>query len=238
MTGAIILAAGSGQRMKHSMNKQYIDLGGSPILAYSLRTFCECPVIDAVILVIQAEEEGMAEATIAHAGIDRSKIQLVEGGEERQDSVYLALREAPSSWTKVLIHDGARPFLSCELIKQVADAVSEETSIVPGLPVTDTIKNVDDEGYVRNTVNREGLVTVQTPQGFNMQNILNLHERAQEERVFVTDDAALCEIYRKKVRVVPGDPLNFKITHPQDLAQARMIINTEEGKNLGSWNRI
>lgn len=228
MIGAILLAAGSGRRMKHTLNKPYIDLLGKPILAYSLEVFGGIQDLAGIILVIRPGDEALAQEALAASGVDSARVTLVAGGSERQESVLRALAQVPPAWSWVLIHDGARPFLSRDLIRRVLEGVTEDTATTPGLPVTDTLKKVDDQGMVLATVDRTRLMGVQTPQGFAVETIKGLHDLARKEGRVFTDDTGLYEAYGKKVKVVAGDPDNIKVTHPADLKKAHMILAERE----------
>lgn len=224
MNGAIILAAGRGRRMQSACNKPYLSLAGHSVLSYSLKTFAQCDRIDRIVLVVHPEEVLQAQEVLAEASIPQEKIIFVHGGKERQDSVRNALEAAPKDWEKVLIHDGARPLLTEDLINRVLEGIGPGIGVVPGIKVSDTIKEVDDEGYVQKTFHRDYLRAVQTPQGFLCQELLSLHQNALADAITVTDDASLFEHYGFKIKLVEGENQNQKMTLPDDLAIAEYFL--------------
>lgn len=228
MNGAIILAAGRGRRMKADRNKQYLSLSGHAVLFYSLLTFAQAKQIDGVILVVHPDEYAQAQALAQEAGLLPKLEAIVEGGAERQDSVRLALAAVPTNWQQVVIHDGARPLVSEGLINRVLSAMRPGCGVIPGVALRDTIKKIDDKSMVRQTVPRHELVAVQTPQGFYVEEIRHLHDKAYAEGVQVTDDAALFESYGYGVQVIPGEIRNLKITVPEDLVVAAQYLTMKE----------
>lgn len=163
---AIVLAGGSGSRMKSNIKKQYLHIGGYPVLWYSLRVFQDCPKVDEIVLVCGAEEiERCRGQFVQHYGF--SKItKIVAGGRERYHSVYEGLK-AVDSCGYVLIHDGARPFITEEILERIFDGLAECPACVVGMPVKDTIKLRSSDGYVEQTLPREKLWMIQTPQSFS-----------------------------------------------------------------------
>lgn len=211
--GAVIVAAGEGRRFGGP--KQFALLRGRQVLDWSLAAFQAQPRVDEVVLVLGETARG------AGAAARYPKIgSVVRGGERRQDSVangVAALKLGPGDF--VLIHDGARPLVTQELIERVLDAAQAEGAAVPGLPLEDTIKEIE-AGRVVRTVDRERLVRVQTPQGFAARILFQALEAAREAGVTGTDEASLVERLGIKVAVVPGDPRNVKITSLLDLQTA------------------
>jgi 2-C-methyl-D-erythritol 4-phosphate cytidylyltransferase / 2-C-methyl-D-erythritol 2,4-cyclodiphosphate synthase len=187
---AILVAAGRGLRAGGDMPKQYRRLNGRSVIARSLSLFADHPRIDHVVSVINREDRGLYEASIAELGRD---VAVVEGGATRQQSSLAGLRAlagvAPGI---VLIHDAARPFASGELVDRAIDAAIEHGAAVPGTPVTDTVKLVDESGRVVGTPARDALRAVQTPQAFRYDLILEAHERAAAAGLDgLTDDGAV-----------------------------------------------
>jgi 2-C-methyl-D-erythritol 4-phosphate cytidylyltransferase len=211
--GAVIVAAGEGRRFGGP--KQFALLRGRQVLDWSLAAFEVHPRVDEVVLVLGETARG------AGAAARYPKIgSVVRGGERRQDSVsngVAALKPGPDDI--ILVHDGARPLVTQELIERVLDAALAEGAAVPGLPLEDTIKEVE-AGRVVRTVDRERLVRIQTPQGFAARILMRALEAARETGLTGTDEAALVESLGLKVAVVPGDPRNIKITSPLDLQTA------------------
>ncbi len=220
-TAALIVAGGTGARMGAQRPKQYLDIGGEALIRHTLKAFLDHPRIDLVQVVIGPGHGEM----FAQAVMGLKMPMPVIGGATRQQSVLngleaLARRElgAPSI---VLIHDAARPFVSPALIDALLDNLGMREGVIPALPVTDTIKRVDEEGLIVETVPRASLRAAQTPQVFYLSPILAAHRQAHGEgRDDLTDDAAVAELAGYEVAVVPGDPDNRKITTPHDLQWA------------------
>jgi 2-C-methyl-D-erythritol 4-phosphate cytidylyltransferase len=201
----IVVAAGSGQRF--GMPKQYEELGGRRLLDWALEAAKAAG--DGVVLVLPA------------ADVPAGDPSTVAGGASRSESVRHGLAAVPGDADIVCVHDAARPFASAALFEAVVDAVrAGADGAVPGVAVTDTVKVVDGTGAVVSTPERSTLRAVQTPQAFRADVLRRAHESGREG----TDDAALVEAIGGRVVVVPGDPLNRKITHPDDLAWARAQI--------------
>jgi 2-C-methyl-D-erythritol 4-phosphate cytidylyltransferase len=228
-SGAIIVAAGEGRRMR-GKEKLFYPLGGSPLLVLTLKAFQRHPGIDAIVLV-GGERVRKEFGEKWKEGYGFSKvIAAVAGGPLRQDSVYNGLRAFPSPPDLVLIHDGDRPFIP----RSVISAVLKEAALggaLAAVAVKDTVKRVDGEGVIVDTPNRRELRLAQTPQGFPFPLILAAHERARREGWEVTDDASLAERAGVRVRVVEGSYDNIKVTTPEDLALAELIHSRRQKKN-------
>lgn len=221
MITAIILSGGKGKRMGKGISKQYIEIDGKPILYYTLKSFIESKYIDKVVLVIPEEEREYCNKHI----LEKYSLKIdnvVSGGAERQDSVYNGLLGASDS-EYVLIHDGARPFVSDRIIKEGIELVKEYKAVAPGVMPKDTIKVKDDEGYSEETLERSKLVAVQTPQIFDYNLILSCHKKVKEEKALVTDDTMVVEKYGQKVYLYEGDYTNIKVTTPEDLVLAEYL---------------
>lgn len=224
---AMLLAAGHSTRIGGSLPKQFLSWQENPLYWASAKTFAGCAKVNGLIFVFPAEyleEERKRLAQLGLADLGLPWI-ITAGGKERSDSVRLgldALDQSGISCDALLIHDTARPFVTPALITRVANALTKAEGVVPGVPVTDTIKEVEesalvDERLVCQTLDRSRLMAVQTPQGFLRQTLRQAHDKALAEHWTVTDDASLLERCGKKVLVVLGDPANKKITSPQDL---------------------
>ena len=219
---ALIVAAGTGERFGGGLPKQYLPLLGRPVLRWSIDAFLQSPEISDICTVIHADHAAFYQQ--AAEGLPLSP--PVIGGGSRQDSVLKGLEAlAARNPDFVLIHDAARPGVTPELIAAVCAAVKTADAVVPGLPVTDTIRRVSPAGTA--TENRDGLYTVQTPQAFPFSLILDLHRK--HRAAAVTDDAALCELAGQKVVMAPGDKGNFKITHADDLGLMEQNISSRCG---------
>ena len=213
---AIIPAAGTGQRMGAGISKQFLHLNNKPILAHTLTVFEECVFVDSIIVAVHPAEIEYCRKEI----VERFKLKkvtgIIEGGEERQDSVRNALYSACKSYDIAVIHDSVRPFVSQLIIKRSIDAAEKNGASVVCVPVKDTIKEVS-EGYVIRTFDRKRLWAVQTPQTFKMEIIKTAHDRALKNSIKTTDDASLVEMMGYKVKIVEGSYDNIKITTPEDL---------------------
>lgn len=221
---AIIAAAGSGSRLREASldrPKQFMEFDGAPLYWHGARTFARVAGISGIVLAFPPDaKDRAAETTERLAMAENFSLprRYVAGGETRQDSVRNALATLPPECDAVLVHDAARPFASPRLVADVLAALAEgHAGAIPALPVVDTVKEVDENGTVRGTVNREHLRTVQTPQGFSRIALTAAHKKALEENLAATDDAALLELCDMPVVVTPGDVANRKITTPADL---------------------
>lgn len=221
---AIVLAAGTGKRMNTKVHKQYLLLKEKPILYYSLKAF-EDSHVDEIILVTGAEEiEFCRKEIVEKYGLGKVRA-IVEGGRERYHSVYEGLK-AVGETDYVLIHDGARPFVSQDIIERILEAVCEYRACVAGMPVKDTIKISDEEGFAKETPNRSSVWMIQTPQAFSYPLIYDAYTRMLEkEDSAITDDAMVVErMTNHKVRLIEGSYRNIKITTPEDLLIAEQFL--------------
>ena len=208
---ALIVAAGRGHRFGGEMPKQYTQLDGAPVLRHTVMAFLSQPKIDHVRVVIHPDDMDLYEAATEGLGLKTP----IFGGEERQDSVRLGLQQiADDAPDFVLIHDGARPYISADVISRVLDALGSAVGAIPTLPLTDTIKRVID-GKIVATEDRFELWRAQTPQGFRYSDILNAHLKLTGQSL--TDDAAICEAVGLTVVRVDGDDKNVKITTLSDI---------------------
>lgn len=217
-TAALVVAAGRGHRFGGELPKQFLPLGGKPLLRYALAALAGHPRIQAVQTVIHPDDIAFFEA--AAEGLD--VLPPAWGGETRQDSVRLGLAAlAELGPERVLIHDGARPFVGAELIDRVIDGLDDHPGVLPAVPVADTLKRAA-EGLIETTVPRDGLWRAQTPQGFRYADIVAAHaDLAGQE---LTDDAALLEAAGLPVALVEGAETNFKITSRDDMESAEIRL--------------
>lgn len=221
---AIVPAAGQGQRMGADRPKQYLPLGGRPVLWHVLARLEASPLVTDIVLVVRREDMDYCRRELSESG-DVTKIAaLVSGGAERSESVYQGLQETRADM--VLVHDAVRPFISEELLERVVAATREHGAALPALPVVETIKEVAD-GRIVGTPRRERLWQAQTPQGFDRKLLLRAYHAAGSDAV-ATDDAALVERLGHVVCVVPGEADNRKLTTPEDLAWAEWRIRARE----------
>ncbi|WP_035355787.1 2-C-methyl-D-erythritol 4-phosphate cytidylyltransferase [Acetobacterium malicum] len=224
LTSVIIPAAGLGRRMNASISKQYLQLNGKPILAYTLDAFENCPLIDEIILVINPDELELCEEQVIGT-YPYTKVKLVAGGNTRQESVYAGLKAANPQTRIVLIHDGARPLIRESVIRRSIEETIKHRATVVGVPAKNTIKVINEDGFVEHTPDRNYLVEIQTPQTFDYDLIREAHQKALASGVAGTDDAFLVEWLKIPVKIVVGDYTNIKITTPEDLTIAESIIS-------------
>lgn len=219
--GAVIVAAGEGQRLQGPVRKPFLPLDGTTVLDRALSAFVECPRIGPIVVVVAA-----AAADALRSRLPPRVTAVVPGGATRRASVAAGLAVLDEvGW--VVVHDGVRPFVTPELISRVVDAAAETGAATPGLAVTDTLKVVEGD-RVRRTVDRRGLVAVQTPQAFRTTLLRRAHAAVPLD-AHVTDDAELVERLGVAVRVVPGDPANLKITTLADYELARRYAGRMAG---------
>lgn len=228
MEGLIILAAGVGKRMASTTSKQYLKLKDNFLLSYTLKNLKLALPEARLVLVYKKEDEALLLKSIVEAGLNKDDIVFALGGKERQDSVYEGLKALPEEVDKVFIHDGARPFVSSELVERLLSDYDRKKAVIPALPVKDTIKTVTDTKLVEKTLERAKLFLVQTPQLFDKSLILACHEKAKKEGFLGTDDASLLEHYGHEVAMVLGDEKNQKITVKEDLSWAEWRLETCE----------
>ncbi len=217
---ALIVAAGRGSRAGAGLPKQFRDLDNVPVLVRTLNAFCAHAGISRIVVVIHPDDAGLLDDCLAALSPDaRAKLlPPVHGGATRQASVRAGLAAlAGEDISHVLVHDAARPFVSAALIDRACAALEESDAALPGIPVTDTIKRVNDSDEVIETPARAALRAVQTPQAFRLAPLHEAHARAfAEGREDFTDDGALMEWVGKPVTIFPGDPANIKLTHEAD----------------------
>ncbi len=236
---AIVLAAGSGSRMKSDVAKQYMLLHGKPLIWYALHAVEQSSVIDDCVLVTGAEDISYVKEEIIMRYGFRKIAAVAAGGMERYDSVWNALRviadgglREPNADGYVFIHDGARPFLTEEILQRSYEAVQESRACVVGMPVKDTVKIADEEEYAKQTPDRRIVWQVQTPQVFETRLITDAYARLMQKKeetdsgeIAITDDAMVVENFTgHKVKLVRGSYQNIKITTPEDLVIAEALL--------------
>jgi 2-C-methyl-D-erythritol 4-phosphate cytidylyltransferase len=226
MIAAIIAAAGIGVRMGHTIAKPYMLLGNKPILAHTLAVFETIKEIREVIVVVHPEELDYCQEKVISPFGFKKVLRLVPGGKERQDSVYNALKALRNedNLEIILVHDGVRPFVTPEQVARVIQAARSCGAAILGLPAQDTLKTVDGEGLIRQTLDRKDVWQVQTPQAFQTPLLWRAFTEAYSRDFYGTDEASLVEALLQPVAIVPGSPLNLKITTPDDLALAEAIL--------------
>lgn len=231
---AIVLAAGSGSRMHSEVKKQFMELSGVPLVVHSLRQFEAHELIDSVILVTGREDLEYALSMTMKYELRKVK-NIVEGGSQRFRSVYNGLKTVNPETDYVLIHDGARPLLSRELITRCCTEVLLSRACVCAVPVKDTIKECDGDGFAARTLDRSRLFAVQTPQTFSYPVFLSAYQKLYEtieayhpDESKITDDAMIVEsMSDQQVRIIPGEYRNIKVTTPEDLLIAEALLRAE-----------
>jgi 2-C-methyl-D-erythritol 4-phosphate cytidylyltransferase len=243
--GAVIVAAGASSRMAgpatetrtetraagragrqdsgQAVDKLFAPLGGRPLLARTIAAFQGCDQVARIALVLSQANLDRGSRLVRDHGFDKVASVSV-GGPRRQDSVLLGLEVlGPCQW--VAVHDGARPLVTPDLIRDSLQAAADTGAAVPGIPVADTVKESDTSGRVIRTLDRGRLWAVQTPQTFRYDVLLRAHREVSDD---VTDDAAMLEVLRLPVKLFPGSPSNIKITTPHDLRLAEALLATVE----------
>jgi 2-C-methyl-D-erythritol 4-phosphate cytidylyltransferase len=230
MVAAIVVAAGKGRRMGGPRPKQYMPLGGKPLLAHTLRAFDRCSAVESVYVVLPGEDLSYCRETILPLLNRPEHVRLVSGGARRQDSVYNALACLAPSVELVVIHDGVRPLVQAQQIEAVVKGAREHGACLLAVPVEETVKQVDRSGRVTGTLERSRIWLAQTPQAFRTALIQKAHRQARRENFSATDDAALVERMGALVKVIPGGRENIKITVAEDLALAETLLARRQGR--------
>jgi len=223
-TTVIIPAAGKGKRMGAQISKQYLEIGDKPIIVHTIEKFDQSLLIHEIRVVTSKEEMGYFKEEILSKYHFNTPIKIVAGGNERQESVYNGLKNISPKAEIILIHDGARPFISKEEIEKSIEGAKVYGACVLGVRVKDTIKICNEEGYVESTPRRESLWAVQTPQSFQKSIIMEAHRKAAEEHFLGTDDATLAERLGYPIKIIEGSYQNIKITTPDDLTIGEAIL--------------
>lgn len=228
---AIVLSAGTGSRMGSSVPKQYLPLLDRPVIYYSLKVFEDSPYIDEILLVAGADDLSYVKEEIVDKYGFTKVTAILAGGKERYFSVANALKMLEGKDGYVMIHDGARPMLTEEIIGRLYEGVCTYEAVCAAVPVKDTIKVVDEEGFAVRTPDRKTVYAVQTPQVFSLPLITGAYEELLQNpdtyrNVTVTDDAMVVEcVYGKKVKMLQGTYENIKITTPEDMEVAKVYLS-------------
>lgn len=219
--GVVVVAAGSGTRLRAGQPKAFVPVAGRPLVGYAVRTVLRLADVTSVAVVVPASHvDPLAWAPPTEGWVMDPRVRFVAGGAERTDSVRVGLGVLDPACAIALVHDAARAFTPVGVFERVVAAVrAGDAGAVPGLPVVDTVKLVDVDGLVAGTPERSRLRAVQTPQGFAAVVLRSAYETGRQG----SDDAALVESLGYRVRVVDGDPLAFKVTAPEDLVRAERL---------------
>lgn len=224
--GAVVPAAGRGERFGGAVPKSLIPLRGRPLVIYPLEILDHMDEVEAIVVVAPPGAEHSIQALARTAGL-RKVTAVVPGGADRQASVACGLAALPAGPEIVVVHDGVRPFLSPSMVRAVAEAAAHDGCATAAVPMDETVKQ-GESGWVRATLDRSGLYRVQTPQAFRRALLEQAHREAAREGFRGTDDAALVERLGHRVRLVPGTALNLKVTVPDDLALADAVLGRRD----------
>lgn len=227
MNGVVIVAAGTGSRMNMGINKQFIKLEGKEIIAYTIEKFYNNSNIEDIVVVVKEDESEFFKKEILDK-YNFKNVKIAYGGKERQDSVYNGLKLLDEKCDVVLIHDGARPFVSDKIIDKSIEEAKEHKAIVVGVPVKDTIKVIDNDKNIVDTPNRSVLWAVQTPQTFDYNILIHAYKDAFKNGFYGTDDAMLVERIGYKVKMLEGSYNNIKITTQEDLNVGSQILRVQD----------
>jgi 2-C-methyl-D-erythritol 4-phosphate cytidylyltransferase len=224
-SAAIVPAAGRGERLGPGEPKALRELAGQPLLVHAVRVLAEARSVDVIVVAAPEGEESRVQRMLVPV-VGSTELRVVVGGATRQRSVSLALQALPDDVDVVLVHDAARPLVPDDVVDAVTAAVrSGADAVVPAVPVTDTIKQVDPAGRVEATVDRSQLRAAQTPQGFARIVLESAHRDAAEQGLEdASDDAGLVEHFGRPVLVIPGSEDGFKVTRPIDLVLAEAVL--------------
>jgi 2-C-methyl-D-erythritol 4-phosphate cytidylyltransferase len=227
----LIPAAGSGRRMGSAVSKQYLHLAGKPILAHTLATFEHHPQVEQIYLIVPAADRDFCRREIIERFQFDKVVQLVPGGERRQDSVAAGLRALEQSGpvvpeVPILIHDGARPLFDSRLLSRLIEMIAEHGACALGVPVKDTIKDVQDS-RITGSPDRGRLWQAQTPQGFQYALLRQAFDQAERDGFRGTDDASLLERLGFSVQMIEGDYRNIKVTTQEDLLIAAALLGNK-----------
>ncbi|EAD5716214.1 2-C-methyl-D-erythritol 4-phosphate cytidylyltransferase [Listeria innocua] len=224
----IFLAAGQGKRMNAEKNKMWLDLVGEPIFIHALRPFLADNRCSKVIVVCQETERKHVRKLMQQLDVAEDRVEVVKGGSERQYSVAAGL-EYCGSESVVLVHDGARPFVTLDIIDRLLLGVKQNKAAICAVQVKDTVKRVIHD-VVKETVDRDNLWQVQTPQAFELHILQKAHRLAKKDQFLGTDEASLVERIPYPVAIVQGSYYNIKLTTPEDMPLAKAILGELGGK--------
>ena len=232
MISCIVLVAGAGRRMGYSDNKVCMPLGQYTVLQWNIQHMKQWDGLQEVIVVVADQEQSFIEEQVEAMQVPWT-VKYAVGGVERQDSVASGLSQVSDAADIILVHDGARPLATKDLARRVIEGAKEYGAVVPAIPVVDTIKRVDADGVVKETLVRSELYAMQTPQGFQRSVLLEAHAYANEHGYQGTEDVSLVEFQGRPVRIVEGDRKNIKLTVPEDVAMAKKYLGVEQMMRIG-----
>lgn len=218
---AIIVAAGEGKRMGEK--KQFLSIGGKPLIAYTLGPFEQSPLVDGIILVGPQEDLGFIRNEVVERFGFKKVEKIIPGGKRRQDSVYQGILAIEGDCDMVLIHDGVRPLITTKLLEESIRLCQRYRAVVTAVRITDTVKR-EEGGFVFRTLDRTFLWAAQTPQTFAYELILSAYQRAYEDGYGASDDSALVERIGQRIKIMEGSCENLKLTSPEDIPFVEAIL--------------
>lgn len=221
---AIIPAAGRGERMRSSHPKVFTPLLGKPLLAWTLEPFLRAGIFSSILIACPPEHRECVRTIIGERAAGQSDVRLVAGGQVRQESVLNCFKEIPGDAELIAIHDGARPLVTLQLIRDVLERAKQNGAAIAAVPCKDTVKVCDEQGIVINTLERAGLRAVQTPQCFKRTILAAAFEKAHKDGYVATDEATLVERIGVPVYTVMGAHENIKVTTPEDIILCEQIL--------------
>lgn len=236
--GVVVPAAGDGARLKRGVRKAFVPLNGQPLVWHALRVLQATPVISVIVIAAHAEDQRRMQRLVRRARLTKVTA-IIAGGASRAESVARGIAALPSSVQWVVVHDGARPCVTSALVTQIIQHAKRYGAAACGLPMSLTVKAVDQAGVVRMTLDRESLWAVQTPQAFRRIWFQEAWQRVTQEGVKPAspalgerfpDDVSVLEWAGFPVRMVPGQAWNVKVTRPEDLTLARAILHARNGR--------
>jgi 2-C-methyl-D-erythritol 4-phosphate cytidylyltransferase len=223
MNSGIIVAGGKGERMGVDVDKAFLSLGTKPVVVYSLFAFEKCRDIDEVILVVRKDRIDAARQAVRMFGCNKVK-KVIAGGVLRQQSVINGMAEVGEDVDIVVVHDGARPCVTADLVSQTVSSAKQHGSGVAAVKITDTVKSVEKGMIISETIDRTKLWLVQTPQAFSYALLKKAFDHVEKKKIKVTDEAAAVELVSSGVRLVVSSSSNIKITTPDDLTLAAAMM--------------
>ncbi len=228
---ALIVAGGSGLRMKKAVRKQYLLLKDKPILFHTLIPFISCKKIYEIFLVVPKDDIFYVQDKIIPFLCSSKSIHIVPGGKERQDSVFNGLCAIKKKPDFVVIHDGVRPFITKEMINRGLESAYEKGSVIFATKAFDTLKKAGNDRIIEKTLDRKKIWLAQTPQIFPYDIISDAHKMAKKQGLYGTDDASLVEMAGNKVHIIKGKRFNIKITTPEDMRLAQALLSVRNMDN-------
>lgn len=233
-TWTIVVAAGKGLRMGGALPKQFLDVGGRPLVAHTLDALLAHPRVDGAVVAIPRGARSLVTKSVLGRLVTGKPVRLVTGGASRAESVQKALAKLPAEAGTVLVHDGARPLVRREMLDRLLDAVARHGAAIPALPATDTLKQRTAQGFVKKTLKREEIVCVQTPQAFARPVLERAFLEAGAALALATDCSGLVERTGARVAIVQGERDNVKVTEPADLAHVASKLASRPRRVAGS----